>query len=98
MNSGLAEYFEKSFSVDSVKRFKPDAEVYKMTAGELGVPVQQVRLVAAHDWDVAGALVAGCAAAFIARPGKVLNPLMPAPDIMGNDLLEVAERIIAADT
>jgi 2-haloacid dehalogenase len=46
---------------------------------------------------VAGALVAGCAAAFIARPGKVLNPLMPMPDIVGNDLLEVAEKIIAAD-
>ena len=97
-NSGLFEYFERSFSVDTVRRFKPDAEVYKMTAGELGVPVGQVRLVAAHDWDVAGALVAGCAAAFIARPGKVLNPLMPAPDIVGNDLLEVADRIVSLDT
>ncbi len=69
-----------------------------MTAKELGVPVNQIRMVAAHDWDVAGALNAGCAAAFIARPGKVLNPLMPVPDIIGNDLIEVAERIILADT
>jgi 2-haloacid dehalogenase len=96
-NSGLAEYFEGSFSVDAVKRFKPDAEVYRMTARELGVAAEQVRVVAAHDWDVAGALVAGCAAAFIARPGKVLNPLMPIPDIVGIDLIEVAEKIIAAD-
>lgn len=96
-NSGLFEYFERSFSVDSVQKFKPDAEVYRMAAGELGVPVEQVRLVAAHDWDVAGALVAGCAAAFIARPGKVLNPLMPIPDITGNDLIEVADKIIAMD-
>jgi 2-haloacid dehalogenase len=97
-NSGLFEYFERSFSVDSVQRFKPDAEVYKMSARELGVPVEQVRLVAAHDWDVAGALVAGCAAAFIARPGKVLNPLMPVPDIIGQDLIEVAQKIISADS
>jgi 2-haloacid dehalogenase len=96
-NSGLSEYFEGSFSVDAVKRFKPDAEVYLMTARELGVSAEQVRLVAAHGWDVAGALVAGCAAAFIARPGKVLNPLMPTPDIVGNDLIEVAEKIMAAD-
>jgi 2-haloacid dehalogenase len=96
-NSGLSEYFERSFSVEAVKRFKPDAEVYRMTARELGVATEQVRLVAAHDWDVAGALVAGCAAAFIARQGKVLNPLMPIPDIVGNDLIEVAEKIIAAD-
>ena len=96
-NAGLSEYFENSFSVDAVKRFKPDAEVYRMTARELGVPVDQVRLVAAHDWDVAGALVAGCVAAFIARPGKVLNPLMPAPDIVGKDLIEVAAQIISVD-
>lgn len=96
-NSGLSDYFERSLSVDAIKRFKPDAEVYKMTASELGVPVEQVRLVAAHDWDVAGALLAGCAAAFIARPGKVLNPLMPAPDIIGKDLIEVAEKIVSAD-
>lgn len=96
-NSGLSEYFERSLSVDAVRRFKPDAEVYKMTAVELGIPIEQIRLVAAHDWDVAGALNAGAAAAFVARPGKVLNPLMPVPDIVGGDLIEVAEKIISVD-
>jgi 2-haloacid dehalogenase len=97
-NAGLSRYFERSLSVDSIRRFKPDAEVYKMAARELGVPVEGVRLVAAHDWDVAGALLAGCSAAFIARPGKVLNPLMPVPDVVGKDLIEVADRIISTDT
>ena len=96
-NSGLTDFFEKSFSVDAIQKFKPDADVYKMTAKELGVSVDQVRLIAAHDWDVAGALLAGCAAAFIARPGHVLNPAMPEPDIVGKDLIEVAEKIIAID-
>ncbi|MGH2947808.1 MAG: haloacid dehalogenase type II, partial [Solirubrobacteraceae bacterium] len=50
-------------------------------------------LVAAHAWDVAGALAAGCAAAFVRRPGKVLSPLGDQPDIAGDDLGEVAERI-----
>jgi 2-haloacid dehalogenase len=97
-NSNLAGFFEKSLSVDAVKLFKPAAEVYQMAASELGVPVEQIRLVAAHDWDVAGALNAGCAAAFIARPGKVLNPLLPQPDIIGLDLVDVAEKIIQADS
>jgi len=96
-NSALSEFFERSFSVDAVRRFKPDAAVYRMTARELGVPVEQIRLVAAHDWDVAGALIAGCVAAFIARPGKVLNPLMPLPDIIGKDLIEVVETILVRD-
>lgn len=96
-NANLADYFENSFSVDSIRMFKPAAEVYRMAARELRVPVDQVRLVAAHDWDVVGALHAGCAAAFIARPGKVLNPLLPQPDIIGPDLADVADKIIQAD-
>lgn len=97
-NAGLTDFFEKSFSVDAIQKFKPDAEVYKMAATELGVSVDQIRLVAAHDWDIAGALIAGCTAAFIARPGHVLNPAMPAPDIVGKDLIEVAEQIITSDS
>jgi 2-haloacid dehalogenase len=96
-NSDLSRYFEQSFSVEAVKKFKPAAEVYRMAAGVLGVPVEQTRLIAAHDWDVVGALNAGCAAAFIARPGKVLNPLLPQPEIIGADLADVAEKIIQAE-
>lgn len=96
-NSNLTDYFEASFSVDAVKTFKPAAEVYQMAATELGVPAGQIRLVAAHDWDVVGALNAGCAAAFIARPGKVLNPLLPKPDIAEKDLIDIAEKIIQMD-
>jgi 2-haloacid dehalogenase len=97
-NANIIDFFEKSFSVDTIKKFKPDAEVYKMTAKELGVSADQIRLVAAHDWDVAGALLAGCSAAFIARPGHVLNPAMPIPDITGKDLVEVADKIISMDS
>ncbi|HEV8693618.1 MAG TPA: hypothetical protein VGQ93_05425, partial [Lysobacter sp.] len=56
-----------------------------------------VRLIAAHAWDIAGALRAGCAAAFITRPGMVLDPLAPRPDIVGTDLHEVADQILAAE-
>jgi 2-haloacid dehalogenase len=52
-----------------------------------------VRLVAAHAWDVAGALAAGCAAAFVARPGKMLSPLGDVPDVIGADLAEVAAAL-----
>jgi 2-haloacid dehalogenase len=97
-NSNLTDYFEASFSVDSVKLFKPAAEVYQMTAKELDIKTEEMRMVAAHDWDVVGALNAGCAAAFIARPGKVLNPLLPKPDIVGVDLIEVADEIIQIET
>lgn len=68
-----------------------------MAAEPLGPPVQEIRLMAAHSWDIAGALNAGCAAAFVARPGQVLDPLSARPDIVGSDLHEVAEHILALD-
>jgi 2-haloacid dehalogenase len=85
-NSGLREYFEQVLSADAVQRLKPAPEPYHMAAESLGVDIGQVRLVAAHAWDVAGAMSAGCAAAFVARPGMVLNPLFERPDVMGSDL------------
>jgi 2-haloacid dehalogenase len=97
-NSGLREYFEQSLSADAVKRLKPAPEPYRMAAESLGVEVGQVRLVAAHAWDVAGALQAGCAAAFVARPGMVLNPLFERPDVVGSDLREVANGILEAES
>jgi 2-haloacid dehalogenase len=97
-NSGLREYFDQVLSADPVKRLKPAPEPYRMAAENLGVEIGQVRLVAAHAWDVAGALQAGCAAAFVARPGMVLNPLFERPDIVGLDLREVADGILEAES
>jgi 2-haloacid dehalogenase len=96
-NSGLREYFEQVLSADAVKRLKPAPEPYHMAAQRLGVDIGQIRLVAAHAWDVAGALQAGCAAAFVARPGMVLNPLFERPDVVGADLREVADGIIKVE-
>jgi 2-haloacid dehalogenase len=96
-HAGLAELFEHTFSVESVRRFKPAPEVYRFVADTLGVTTTQLRLVAAHAWDVLGALRVGCAAAFVARPGKALFPLGPQPDIVGPDFRAVARQIVNAE-
>ena len=81
----------------SERRFKPAPDPYRMVARELGLETRQLRMIAAHAWDVGGAMEAGCAAAFIARPGKALFPALPKPDIIGHDLQAVAEAILAAE-
>ena len=63
-------------------------------AERLAVQLADVRLVAAHAWDISGALAAGAKAAFIARPGMVLSPLGPRPDIVEPDLAAAAERLL----
>src|SRR5215217_447248 len=70
-HAGLIGSFDLVLSADAVQRLKPATEPYRMAAERLGVAVGEVRLVAAHAWDVAGALGAGCAAAFVARLGEV---------------------------
>jgi len=96
-SAGLTQYFDKLLSVDGVRQFKPAPAVYQHAAKELGVAPRQLRMVAAHGWDVGGALQAGCAAAFVARPGMVLNPLYERPDIVEPDMVAVARRIIELD-
>jgi len=97
-HAGLIDAFELVLSADTVGRLKPAPEPYRMAAERLGVPADQVRLIAAHAWDVAGAAAAGCATAFLARPGKVLDPLVERPEIVGADLAEVADAILAVDS
>jgi 2-haloacid dehalogenase len=94
-NAGIADRFEQILSADTAKRLKPAPAPYRMAARVLEIPERGMRLVAAHAWDVAGALRAGCAAAFVAR--QPFDPLVERPDVVGADLAEVADGIIAAE-
>ncbi len=94
-NAGIVQRFERVLSADEVRRLKPAPEPYRMAAGRLGVEIAEMRLVAAHAWDIAGALRAGCAAAFVARPGAVLDPLVERPEVVGADVGEVADQVLA---
>lgn len=96
-SAGIRDLFERVLSADSVKKLKPAPEPYLMAAAEMEVAVSDVRLVAAHDWDVAGALAAGCSAAFVGRGGALPDPAFTTPDIVGSDLTAVADAILERD-
>ena len=85
-NSGLDAYFEGVLSVESVGKFKPAPETYLWAAAQLGVEIDEMLMVAAHDWDIIGARSVGCPGAFIARPGAVWGLPMNPPEIVGADL------------
>lgn len=96
-NAGIRDLFDGTFSADTVRALKPARAAYELVARGCDVPLSEVRLVAAHAWDVSGALSAGARAAFVARPGMVVSPLGEQPDIVGADISEVVEQIIAVD-
>jgi 2-haloacid dehalogenase len=92
----LREFFSDILSVDSVRRFKPAPEAYAFASERLEIAPQDLLLVAAHDWDVAGAMHAGWRAAFVARHGSALNPLAAPPELAAPDIRALAERILAS--
>jgi 2-haloacid dehalogenase len=92
-HAGLSDFFEGQFSVDAVQLFKPAPETYRYAAEQMGVAIGDVRLVAAHDWDVTGAIRAGARGAFVARKGMVLGETSETPDIIGPDLLAITDLL-----
>ncbi len=92
-NAGLIDLIEKRYSVESVKKFKPHPDTYQMVLDDLDVKPEEVLMVAAHAWDLAGAKNVGLQTAFIARPGKTLYPNVGKPDYIVKDLLELQKII-----
>jgi 2-haloacid dehalogenase len=92
--AGLEDLFEDVLSADEVRQLKPAPAPYRLVAERCGVDLREIRLIAAHSWDVSGALAAGARAAFVSRPGAVMSPLGDQPDVTGSDLIEIASKLI----
>ncbi len=95
-HAGILELFDHGLSVEEVRRYKPAPEPYHLAAERLGASPSEVRMVAAHDWDVWGAMHAGCAAAYVARTDEPFVIGQP-PDVVGVDLSAVADAILEID-
>lgn len=94
-NAGLTTYFDERLSVEDVGKFKPFTDTYAWGAHKMGVKLEECMLIAAHGWDVAGALWAGWRAAFVSRPGQQIFPLAPKTEIVAMNLKKVADILIS---
>jgi 2-haloacid dehalogenase len=94
-HGGIADLFERRFSADAVKHHKPSREAYGYVERELGVGPANFCLIACHTWDTLGAVAAGWEAALIKRVGNDLLEVGPQPQIVGRNLNDVAEQLIA---
>jgi len=93
-HAGLTHFFEATLSIDSIKQYKPAVETYRWAAEQLSIKISEAILVAAHGWDVAGALQAGMKAAFIERKGQSLYPLSAEPSFTAKDIAALAKQLI----
>ena len=88
--AGLTGLFDKLYTVESLRKYKPHPDTYRKVLDDLDVKPEEVLMVAAHAWDLMGAKTAGLQTAFIARPGKTLYPNAARPDYVVNNLPELA--------
>src|SRR5580658_4645983 len=94
-HGGIVDLFERRFSADGVKHHKPSPQAYGYVARELGVQPSQLCLIACHTWDTLGAVAVGWKAALIKRVGNDVLGVGPQPQIVGADLDDVADQLIA---
>ncbi|BDG08733.1 haloacid dehalogenase type II [Anaeromyxobacter paludicola] len=93
--AGLLPLVARVAGVDEVRRWKPNAAVYRHVCDALALPPERVALVAVHAWDVQGARAAGLLTGWASRLERRWQPAMPPPDVRGVDLVEVAEALLA---
>lgn len=94
-NAGLIAGFDLVMSVDEVEAFKPDPRVYRAAADRLGASTSDCVMIAAHDWDIAGATAAGCRGIFLERRGATWSRAFGAPTHRARDLVAAARWISA---
>jgi 2-haloacid dehalogenase len=94
-HGGLLNLFERRFSADGARHHKPSGHAYAYAQTQLGVPPSQLFLIACHTWDTLGAVAAGWGAALIKREGNDLLGVGPQPQIVGKDLDDVVDQLIA---
>jgi 2-haloacid dehalogenase len=81
--------------VESLQIYKPNRAVYDWAMDQMEVEAEEAMMVAAHGWDIAGIKAAGMHGVFVARPGQVLYPLAPPPDLVVEDLVELSEIMMS---
>jgi len=95
--SGLGSLVDRVITIGEVYRWKPAGVVYLYAAEVLGVPPDRLALVAAHDWDCHGAKRAGLTTGFVSRKSGGFGAPFAPPDVTGDDLTEVAAKLLALE-
>jgi 2-haloacid dehalogenase len=90
-NAGVLSYFAGIVSVDDIKTFKPNPDVYEYLVDRGGCSREETWLVSSNPFDVIGAKAAHLRAAWVKRSSEaVFDPWEFEPDIVVRDLMGLA--------
>jgi len=91
--AGLLSHFSAVLSTDSVRTSKPHARVYELARTAAEGPLW---MVAAHAWDLQGAVRAGLRAAWVSQKERRWLGIYPEPDVRAENLEALAHEMVAA--
>ena len=89
---GVLSYFDRIFSCDAVQKTKPHPAVYALVKQN---DPGEMWMVAAHAWDIMGAVSAGLRTVFINQEEAAYLAVYPQPEIVAIDLIDAANQIVS---
>jgi 2-haloacid dehalogenase len=102
--AGMSELFDLIVTNQEAGMYKPFPRAYMYGAERLQVEPEQIRMVAAHPWDLIGAGNAGLALAWLRRAeligleSRTYDTIAPEPELVAETLPDLVEMIIAEDS
>jgi len=95
--AGFGGLVDRVISAEEVYRWKPAGVVYLYAASVMNVPADRMALVTAHDWDCHGGKRAGLTTGWVSRKAGGFGAPFAPPDVVGEDLTEVAAQLLALE-
>jgi 2-haloacid dehalogenase len=92
--AGLRTYLREVLSTEAVHAFKPAPQTYEWACARLGVPPDRVALLAAHSWDVHGAVRAGLVGALATRLEGRVPEVTRRPHVSAERLDDTVIRLL----
>lgn len=93
--AGLRTYLRGVLSTEEIGVFTPPARAYHWACREVETPPERVALVAAHSWDVHGAVRAGLVGGLATRLEGVVPAVISTPHVSATRLDDVVEAVLA---
>lgn len=93
-HAGIFNALDAVLSADNARQLKPGQRAYEYALHETGAEPASTWLVAAHVWDIKGAMTAGMRGAYLSRKGEWPGGEQPAPQVQAATLPEAAEAML----
>ncbi len=93
--AGLRSYLRGVHSAEAIGAFKPPPRVYEWVCEQVDTAPDRVALVAAHSWDVHGAVRAGLVGALATRLEGRVPDVVERPHVAAERVDTLVDRLLA---